>query len=191
MRLILVNGAPRSGKDTAGEIICRLYPHGRAYQVKLAQQLKERTHRAYGLEGISHSHFEDRKDQPLAEFMGISPRQAYIAMSERFLKPLHGDDVLGRLLNDKLQRWLASGIPIECAVVTDSGFRGEAEVLVRAVGAPSTTLVRLTRPGCAYEGDSRGLIDLSDLGVLCLDVANDGTPSDLERKLRSLPGVAG
>jgi len=54
--------------------------------------------------------------------------------------------------------------------VPDSGFREEAEAIVREAGAGDVLLVRLHRPGHGFSGDSRGYIDLDDLGVESCDV---------------------
>ena len=55
-------------------------------------------------------------------------------------------------------------------MVPDSGFREEAEVLVRKTGPENVLLKSLHRPGHGFEGDSRGYVDLSDLGVERYDI---------------------
>src|SRR5690349_14966217 len=86
-RLLLVNGPPRSGKDTVGAILREFFP-GSIYETKMAKALKERTHALYNLldpetgRALRHDAFELVKDQPRDEFRGLTPRRAYIAVSE-------------------------------------------------------------------------------------------------------------
>jgi len=175
-RLILLNGPPRCGKDLASEILCS-YLGG--VPQKISKELKERTHAFYGLVGLDnkpvrHDYFETEKDTPQECFFGLTPRQAYIAMSENYIKPTHGDSWLGNVLARNIQRWDGMLRQERTHVVSDSGFRGEAEELVRAFGAENVLLVRISRPGYDFTHDSRSYIDLSDLGVVCTDVVNPG-----------------
>lgn len=186
-KLLLINGAPRSGKDTAGEIAQHI-GRGKVHVAKFAKVLKERTHALYGLvsEGRvgkgtpdyelergspwRHGTFEAVKDQPRAEFFGITPRQAYIAVSEKLMKPLHGEAVFGRLLLEDLKRNAAGA---DLIVVTDSGFAAEAAPLVEHFGRENTILMRVHRPGCTFAGDSRSHIELP--GVRTVEVHNAST----------------
>jgi hypothetical protein len=153
--LILLNGPPRCGKDTAGEILAKRI--WRARTAKVSAELKRMTHRLYGVRGRQsspfepavyawHDHFEASKDEPRAEFLGLTPRKAYIAVSELLLKPLHGEDALGKMLARSIH-------PEGVLIVTDSGFRAEAEPLVAM--AERAMLVHVHREGCTFDGDSR------------------------------------
>lgn len=192
MQIILLNGPPRSGKDTSAAHI-RTLLGSRDY--KLSKRLKEMAHGLYGVLApvddfgrrciAPHDWFEAKKDAPLAEFRGLTPRQAYIAVSERYVKPVHGGDSLGRWLAGDLAR---DNPPV--ATVSDSGFRPELEALVRAFGAPSFLLVRLhpttkgSRVANPFSGDSRGHVDLLDLGVTAVDVDSPlGDVPGLKRNL--------
>lgn len=177
LRLILLNGPPRSGKDFAGELI-RASVHRTVAVRKFAAVVKDRCHAAYGLQ-CSTGYFESTKDEPSAAFLGRTPREAYIAFSEKFYKPLHGKDVFGRLLAERM----AVEHPSVLFVVTDSGFREESEVLVAQNRPDRSLLIRLHRDGHDFSNDSRGYIDLSDLGVRCVDVTNPGTPRGLAAEL--------
>ncbi len=71
MHILLVNGPPRSGKDTLGEGILRDIPYARIF--KMAEVVKEGTHASYALleasgQPLPHDHFEAVKDDPLPEF---------------------------------------------------------------------------------------------------------------------------
>lgn len=174
MQVILLNGPPRAGKDTSAKILQQLLPG--AWDYKLSRRLKEMTHGLYGIvvnaggpvRIAPHDWYEDRKDQPLPEFHGLSPRQAYIEVSERYIKPVHGEGALGTWLAAELLR-----APPTVATVSDSGFRAEAERLVAAF-PKQVSLLRLhpTVGGVRQDGfsDSRGFITLADLGVPEADV---------------------
>lgn len=183
IRLILLNGPPRCGKDTSGQILADALDC--AAVDKFARVVKERCHAAYGMRVVGsglvppHDYFEGVKDEPLPAFLGRTPRECYKAFSEQLYKPLHGADVFGRLLladllgADAVRTW----------IITDSGFRAEAEPLIEHFGARATLLVRLHREGCMFAGDSRSYLDLSDLGVTTVDLVNPGTPEGLRRML--------
>jgi hypothetical protein len=162
VRNILLNGPPRAGKDTAAAVIEEMvgaWRFGFSYPLKLA------THAAYGMNLRRHDAFEKVKDDPRDEFFGITPRQAYIAHSETYMKPLHGDDVFGKI-------WLRvrKQSRVGVVVVPDSGFAAEAMPAITHFGAENTLLIRIHRPGHDFRGDSRSYIDLP--GVQTLDLVN-------------------
>jgi len=186
MKIILFNGPPGSGKDYAGKVMLSLCAE--AQTAKFARILKERTHGLYGLYAsgrpLPYNWFEDRKDEPAAEFLGLTPRQAYIAVSEDYLKPKHGKAVLGDLLLQELRN-----MDVPFVAVTDSGFVEEAEKVVDHFGAAHCRLVRLHRDGCSFHNDSRGYIDLSHMGVMPIEVVNNGTSGFIEDLILQLHDV--
>lgn len=170
-KLLLINGAPRSGKDTAGEVARRV-GRGKVHVAKFSKVLKERTHALYGLFGwdgkpLPHDEFERVKDCEHDEFLGATPREAYIAVSEKLMKPLHGDAVFGLMLLQDLE---CNAADADLIVVTDSGFASEAVPLVERYGRENTILMRIHRTGCDFNGDSRSLITLDC--VRTVDVHN-------------------
>lgn len=181
-KLVLLNGPARSGKDFAWALIAGAVAEGRSVAIrKFARIVKEATHAAHGLvdwKGAPrpHAYYEPVKDERTTEFFGKTPREAYIAFSETFMKPLHGKAIFGQLL----LREIGSNQP-NVTVVTDSGFTEEAAVLVRYFGVGNCFLVRLRREGLSFAGDSRGYIDLPD--VMTLDVTNPGDPEGFLREL--------
>jgi hypothetical protein len=185
--VLLINGPPRAGKDTVGQIVAK-YARGRVYVAKMAKALKERTHALYDLrfrgpsapfdqlgEPYPHDWFESSKDQPSPDFLGLTPRQAYIAVSERLLKPMHGPRVFGELLVQDLER---NARDADLIVVTDSGFADEALPIIERFGADRVHLIRVRRPGHTFEGDSRSFIELP--GIRTLDLQNMGSLEMLE-----------
>lgn len=188
--LILLNGPPRAGKDYAGRILFRILDELRPTAVvKFATEVKERCHAAYRIfdvdgEPVPADSFERTKDQPSASFLGRTPRECYIAFSEKLMKPLHGQDVFGRLLLKTIQGFSGPWT----FVITDSGFAAEARPLVEHVGASRALLIRLHREGRTFAGDSRSYIELD--GVRTVDIVNPGDLEGFERVLRRALGAA-
>lgn len=189
MHLFFVNGPPRSGKDTVGAIIADLFG-GRVD--KFARILKERTHALYGqtdLEGcaLPHDAFETAKDIPLPAFLGLTPRQAYIHVSETCMKPIHGDVIFATLLaNDWESKFEFGGMPEGNFIITDSGFVGEAQEMMRRFPYADVTLLQIEREGTSFSGDSRSYINICDPNstleprvVRTVRVVNNGTKEDL------------
>ena len=182
MRVLLLNAPPRSGKNTAADIVQRISDN--ADVLGFSWHLKRMVHGAYlGRRGwdMHPDHFDDCKSLAQHMLAGRSWRQEYIRFSEQVMKPLHGDEWFG----DRFME-AAHETGAELIAVPDSGFRREAERVVREVGAQNVRLARLRRDGCTFAGDSRSYIDLSDLGVWCYDVENNGSLADLEAEMRDV-----
>lgn len=174
--VVLVNGPPRSGKDTAGMAIT-YWIHGGAV-LKFAEVLKHAAHALHGLPSTTpHNAFEAHKDEPHSLFLGRTPRQVYIAMSEAMVKPTWGPDFFGQVLVRRLMKCRQAGARF--ITVTDSGFAEETLPIIAKVGPASVLLIRLHRNGCDFANDSRGYLDLP--GVQTLDLVNrDGELSAFE-----------
>lgn len=166
--VVLLNGPPGSGKDTAGRALKSALLGVRL--CKLAGALKRATHELYGIRDMADDAFEDRKNKPMVLFRGLTPRQAYIRVSEELVKPHFGADHFGRVLAQQIRQ--EAGM-YRTFVVTDSGFAEEAAPIVQVVGPENVLLVRLHADGrgCSFAGDSRGHIDLP--GVRSIDITND------------------
>lgn len=173
-KIILINGPPRSGKDTVGQIL-RLHFH--ATVDKFARVLKDKAHELYGMSNLSHDAYEEKKEDQLPVFLGKTPREVYIALSETYFKPLHGIDIFGKLLWQDIRR--VDGI----IAITDSGFEPEARYLIDQVGPENVRLIRVYRDGCDFSNDSRSYINLGP-DVLTFDLVNDGTLQGLEHEVR-------
>jgi len=180
-KIILVNGPPRAGKDTAQEAVQN------STRCKFAQAVKEGAHAAFGLDPREYPMdvFEAVKDEPNVLFFGKTPREAYIAYSEMFMKPFTGDQqVFGKLLARWIDNWVENNPDINRPfIVTDSGFRDEAVALVEEFGAGNIKLIRVHREGCNFDNDSRSYIKLDDLGVEEEDVVNNDI-GDYKREIK-------
>lgn len=184
--LYLLNGPPRSGKDTVGAIIASAV--GNCLGLKLAAELKERAHEAYRLHGLPHDYFEEVKEEPTGEFHGLSPRQVYIDFHERYLKPVHGPEILGLLLLARLRERRGLRFETMNAVVTDAGDDAQCLPLVEVWGADNTTLIRLEHPKATWT-DNRRPFDLP--GVRKVHIFNPGDATVKTRLTESLPELRG
>ena len=98
VHIIMLNGAPRSGKDTAAfAIINRVKAPGAWRWERFSFPLKEAAHSLFGhpVNQYGIGRLEGIKETPLKE-LGVSYRQFQIDMSEKFMKKEYGDDVFGR-----------------------------------------------------------------------------------------------
>lgn len=186
-KIILFNGPPSSGKDTIGSMVqAQLSSEYKLFTdvTKFAAPLKRTACSLYCEGDQTAWHQFDapgKKDEASETFFGKTPREIQIAISEDFMKPLHGTSVFGKLLVHYIQK---ASPRFEGFLVTDSGFRPEAEELVTAFGAENIILIRLNREGATYEGDSRGYINLDDLGVKSIDLDNEeGSPNGAVTKI--------
>lgn len=173
MQIILFNGPPGAGKDTA---VAAYEALGRRYNTerrKFASAVKIGAHALFGLfndrgQPYPADTFEAVKNQPRDEFWGMSPREAYIWYSEEVMKPKFGPGIFGRIEARKLK-------PGRIHLFSDSGFAPEAEEIAAIAGRRNMFLVRLYREGCTFEKDSRSYISLP--GVDTVDLKNDGGPT--------------
>jgi hypothetical protein len=173
--LFLLNGPPRSGKDTAARLLGQLLGEGTTGHWKLAEQLKVRTHAMYDLRNAltgkpyAADHYETTKDEPSADFRGLTPRAAYIAAHERYWKPVHGPRILGELLVREIER---SPFNLPHIVISDAGDDSQCEPLVEMVGAENTVLVHLSRPSATWNDNRRSFLLP---GVRTVAIENPGT----------------
>ena len=169
-KIILFNGPPSSGKDHSAKYAANNFPGVRVD--KFARILKERTHALYGYPKRAWDYYESVKDEPSQDFFGLTPREAYIGVSEKYFKPMHDEKIFGNLLLRSLKygdfpEW-------NVLAISDSGFVPEAEVLIEEYGAENVFLIRVHREGYNFSGDSRSYIDLGS-NIHTIDIFNDGT----------------
>lgn len=180
MKILLLNGAPRSGKDTIAQML-KNNASSSVHLEKFALPLKLSVPLIYGVPRAAWENELDtarNKDLACSQFFGKTPRNVQIALSEDFLKPLHGKMVFGELLERRIKN-VAHRSDLECIVVSDSGFYDEAKHIIDVFGANNVQLWRVHRAGCNFKKDSRGHICLLDDGVDCYDVENTGSLDDL------------
>lgn len=152
MKVLLLNGPPRSGKDYIGN-------HLPWAAVKFADPIVN-----FMLKVFSVDMAQVSKDEPHPALCGRTPREAAIAYSERFCKPLFGIQYFGYEALKKLE-WLEK-VRQDVSVFTDSGFVHEAE----PVAARYKTLqVVISRPGTSFNGDSRSHWESPNIGRILFD----------------------
>lgn len=189
--IILLNGAPASGKDTAALIMKNELHNGAHLSFK--EELYKIAANYFGIDLEKfRSLATDRttKDAPFKELIrpdtgvlarlilwlvglvrptGLSPRQALIYVSEKIIKPKFGKDFFGVKLLETI-----NSVKSEIVYVSDSGFIDEIKPLVKA--GHKVIVFRLHRNGCNFEGDSRALLsdeELTELGVKFVDIDNN------------------
>lgn len=172
-QIILFNGPPGSGKDTAAKYLQREYG---AYHTKFAKALKEATHALYGLGALPDDFFESSKGKATQTFFGLPPRQAYIKVSEELVKPVLGKNFFGEVMRQTCKRAVGDGYDL--IVISDSGFAEEALPLVEEFGAENILLVQIhaEERGCTFEGDSRSYISLP--AVYTAHIDNNGSEEE-------------
>lgn len=171
--VILLNGAPNSGKDVTAKLISEMtgLPHlefkGRLFSIALA------------MSGLTQTEWDalytrELKEVPTDKLFGLSPRQFLIKISEEVIKPNFGKQYFGDVLGK-----LAYGTG---AVVSDSGFNKEAEQVVDICGVDNVFVVRFTRDGCSFEGDSRNFLTTNKV-IHYLDTENNGTIEEFTEEI--------
>lgn len=169
MKIILINGPSRSGKDTAALAIKSLlsFPKFENFTFEFDRFSLPIKHAFAGLMGAmiddfgNVEHYEEIKEQVIPE-LGVSYRQWQIDFSERFMKPLYGENIFGRLF---IQR--ARDIDFNSThgfepviVVPDCGFQIELETVLAAFDREDIALIRVMRPGFDFTGDSREYVSV-------------------------------
>lgn len=168
-RIVFVNGPKDSGKDFLGRVAAESFEGSTAqFKETLYSHTADLFKVDYGwFVGVA----SDRvlKELPNDLLHGYSPRQALIFTSESVYKPIFGSDYFGRETVEHINEFCG-----DIVFITDSGFREEAEVLVNEYGAENCLLVNLYREGREFDTtDSRGYINLDDLGVKRVEYHND------------------
>lgn len=147
MHVVLLNGPPRSGKDTIGGM---LDIPSRKFAFPILMFLED----AFGI------CIDDcEKDAPHENLFGRTPREVAIAFSEKFCKPLFGMDYFGRSALQHCKNM--QELRCQLAVFTDSGFSQEAAVLAEHFPCLQ---VRLFREGRTFLGDSRSYWEHPKIG---------------------------
>ena len=191
MKFLLVNGPPRSGKDTMGGVLERLalQQTPNVLSTKLAKALKEMAHDALcPVKGLDHWVFEAEKDKPRPDLYGRTWREVYIAFSEKFAKPLFGEGYWARVLLDEVDE-ADQDHPLDYVIVTDCGFQTEVGVIREWAEerGHEVVLLKMHRAGCDFSKDSREYVTLNGKGRE-MDVYNDSTIEWLEGPAKAALG---
>lgn len=189
--IILLNGPPRSGKDTIANMFYDdNYLVGVIGQWRI-QAVKEKF--AYPIKwalmeffDIDEETLEFNKDNPILPSY-VTPRRALINLSEQWAKPTFGPGLFGMLCGKRVDKQLAlkTGVDKTIFTVSDSGFVEEAAAL-QEMHPGKVHLVKLRRDGTDFRGDSRSYIsfDATRSRVFWLD--NNGSKVELYMKFKEI-----
>jgi hypothetical protein len=194
MNIILFNGPPRSGKDTAA---IYLYENWEAFPwssgMCLFHRMSSPLKRMFAAmtnseldEYDNNLTYEKMKDNDLRFLNSKSYRQWQIDASEKFMKPLYGEDVFARLFVNYVA--MHPGADEDTTwVVPDCGFEVEAAGLKRYLPEANVFLVAIHRAGCDFSKDSRGYITgLTLPGSRRYSINNNGTKEAFEDSIADL-----
>ena len=167
-KCIILNSPPNAGKDFAAETIKSMYG------AEVCSFKKPMFDIAKTMTGLDEKAFmeiynnRERKESPQRAFYGYSPRSFMIWLSEDVCKPHFGKDYFGKVA-------ASNSCTERGTVFSDGGFPEEIAPLVAKFGAENVLIVRFTRNGAVYEGDSRDYIKEEQVpkGVKFLDTLND------------------
>lgn len=162
MDVIFFNGPPKCGKDEAakflranwdaldlpGNPILRRFSHPN--KMAFAGLVDAKIDADGNVET-----WEAAKDHPHPLLNGKSYRQWQIDFSEKFMKPLYGDDIFGRLFVNAVHDKTNSSVYL----VPDCGFEVEPETVVTLLPKARVFLIRIYRRGCDFSLDSRSYIE--------------------------------
>lgn len=185
-KVILINGPARSGKDTLADVL-----EDAQYEWASKKDLSYVLCR-FKFAGMMHKmwrevfwdylapdedtfldYVDGSKKNEVFEPLGVSYRQAMIAFSEDFIKPLLGTSFFGRYTAQQIARqqlWYPKNELV--AIISDSGFAEEAVAIIEKFGAENVLHIKLYREGFTFSGDSRNYIDLEPFGVESVELEN-------------------
>jgi hypothetical protein len=183
-KVVFLNGPPRSGKDTIAEY---LETFENVIHFKFAEILhiygKAFLYDIHDGDHAAVEYFSEEHKNEIMPIVDISYREYLINFSEKYFKPLYGQDIFGRILASKIDNVMKCDADLDVTticVVSDSGFDYEAKPVVDLIGSDNCKLVNLYRDGCTYEGDSRNYVTPESLNVTRHEIVdNNGSLKDL------------
>lgn len=188
MKVVLFNGPPGSGKDTLAKelnVELGLYEK-KAICHKFAFAIKKPLKEMFNLSDEEYDfYFESpEKDKPQAKFDFKTPREVLISFSEKWAKPLFGQDIFGKIAGQYItDKYLKSK---DFVIFSDCGFNEEVKGLTKYVGSANVMVFSILREGYHFSNDSRKIINSNDAGVQVFIVENNKTPIEVIRE-RVLP----
>lgn len=156
-QIVFFNGPPRCGKDT---VVSQLVPYLNFRHLKFAAPIKREVAALLGITVKELEECKDRQHRALKYYDQGSiipsyhtPRHLLIHLSEKVYKPMFGDDFFGRIVVEDIRKTAAQLI-----LISDSGFESEFLPVRDEVGRSRCLIIKITREGCTFEGDSRSYL---------------------------------
>ena len=167
--VVLFNGPPRSGKDSACEIIMKHFP-----EVKYAYFKEVLYRESTKILGLDFNFWAkvcqngDLKDLPMLTMSAgetgamMTPRDILIYLAEKVLKPRYGKDFIARgtadTIADLIEFQREQSNEEAVIVVPDLGFDYEIDTVREMLPNAHVISVAVHRPGFTFEGDSRSYV---------------------------------
>lgn len=179
MKVVILNGPPRSGKDTLKSVLLREFPD--AVASAMATPLHEFWSYVFYSVSTTYEEYKEytdgsKKNEPHPA-LGFSYRSAMIDMSEEYIKNRYGSDFFGKVSAKSIansgKRDTFFSFDANLLIVSDSGFIEETVPLITEFGAENILHIKLYRAGTNYDQDSRSYLDLEAFGVKSRDLIND------------------
>lgn len=148
-KIIIFNGPPRSGKDTAAKALQQYLGEDTAAHLKLSTPLKTL---ASDFIGQDSNVLEQQKEQPILFGISTSFRDIQIGLYSSIAKVL-GPSWLAEIAAHKINK---TEQPI--VVLSDGGRPEEVDKLVRKFGAGNIMLFHIHRKNTSFQGDIRQYI---------------------------------
>lgn len=157
MYIVAFNGPPESGKDTMADMLAdHMDKQGVSLPVRMESLSLPLRKIAYSTVGYPTFPESMLAGEWYASFkrahfrlLGVTGRQLMIDVSEKFLKPTYGIEVMAKLLLERNEGF--HGI----LLIRDSGFQIEVDPLIQAVGHTNLYVANVERKGKTFANDSR------------------------------------
>ena len=167
--VVLFNGPPRSGKDSACEIIMKHFPE--VHYAYFKEVLYRETAKILGLDfnfWAKVCQNGDLKDLPMLTMSAgetcalMTPRDILIYLAEKVLKPKYGRMFIAQSTADTIAELIQfqqeQSNEAAVIVVPDLGFDYEIDTVREMLPNAHVISVAIHRPGFTFEGDSRNYV---------------------------------
>lgn len=184
--LLLLNGPPSSGKDTAASFLRLHIAEAFGFVPKidrLSAPLKASFAAILDIDAMQQADYESNKEVPIPLLSSKQPtsyRKFQIDVSEFFMKPRYGQDIFSKLF---LLRFF-SDTESDLVIVPDCGFQHEINYIYSHVPHSDILLITLTRPRFDFSNDSREFVKAPHNNIT-YNIANDASISLFENILSS------